>query len=485
MHGMFSITPDRASIHRGVDRALSARSEANMGAKWNKWLLDHCFVTAWIGALQMLKSLHDLDKYASYDWNRWPTAIDVSESSTCCDTDLLQRVFATVVKDDLPLIPTVGSKFERHSQVLYAETNLDRLLLSTLSDLGIPISLPRYHKALSSVKALSMLTPKAARYKLSTIEEKLYHTMKPKRRSALLAFIIADNDYADLKTCHAPVLPDLSGSYQPFSKTGLKLGLTELERAVFERPINYGIDVQKVDPTTLQQLRGDINTLQLYTGISRWDLSSASVYIRKELLLVDADGDNMIKFSIEKPRTWVELLWKWVTESGATSSQVVAAFEGIPLIPVHGSRLAKVTSNRNNLPLNISGHDTIGSLFSKKIQKTPDLVNKGNFSFYTVADILTTATANALRNCGVLLSSSTISDLAIWMSSPDNRSFVDLLDDDERTSLMGAINYLLRQSSPIEVTSVLRMLPIYKAAFNPQEWYGLPIFTPATRLLEH
>ncbi|XMA11555.1 hypothetical protein WAI453_004346 [Rhynchosporium graminicola] len=95
IHALFSLTPDRANLHRMHDQSAQNQDPA----KWNEWLLREGASVAWVKLLSALAQLYPLQ--SAFD--QWPRAVDNNRDPLSGAVD---RIVAIIQQDHLALWPT-------------------------------------------------------------------------------------------------------------------------------------------------------------------------------------------------------------------------------------------------------------------------------------------------------------------------------------------------------------------------------------------
>ncbi|CZT03992.1 uncharacterized protein RAG0_10590 [Rhynchosporium agropyri] len=128
IHALFSLTPDRANLHRMHDQSAQNQDPA----KWNEWLLREGASVAWVKLLSALAQLYPLQ--SAFD--QWPRAVDNNRDPLSGAVD---QIVAIIQQDHLALWPTeIG--------YVSAETGLLALgsespgLKEALRDANVPVT---------------------------------------------------------------------------------------------------------------------------------------------------------------------------------------------------------------------------------------------------------------------------------------------------------------------------------------------------------
>ncbi|CZT50406.1 uncharacterized protein RSE6_11382 [Rhynchosporium secalis] len=180
IHALFSLTPDRANLHRMHDQSAQNQDPA----KWNEWLLREGASVGWVKLLSALAQLYPLQ--SAFD--QWPRAVDNNRDPLSGAVD---RIVAIIQQDHLALWPTeIG--------YVSAETGLLALgsespgLKEALRDANVPVTyVPRQlwdhakklfgSQLLSSANVCAYLNSKAA----------VVRGLRDRVKIALLEFLVS------------------------------------------------------------------------------------------------------------------------------------------------------------------------------------------------------------------------------------------------------------------------------------------------------
>jgi len=473
IHGMFSIRPDRSTIHSGDDTAVSQSAEGSKGAKWNKWLLQECIVDAWISNLQFIQQLTAAGACDFQGWTRWPAGFQAFSKRESLGTGTLGAVFTRIFKEELRLLPTISDTTAKGSEVLFA-SKLDEPLKDALREAGVVVMYPpsdRIHEILQlslDSFGISYISPEAVRTALTKLSDRL-NTLTPISRSILLDYILSDESYVDAAKCRAPLLPMMDGSYQDLRVSSVRYRFSRgSESSLFSECKAYLIDSSKLSPTSLHHFNNRMDRVQASTNVCNWDIAGAAWYCREYLFKCGSGRNAGDTISRSDLAGWIDHFWSWAaSKAQANPSALISAVADLWLVPLTGDRYRKVGTS-SPPTLDISGTGNVAAIFRAVLKSSTLAVH--SYPLYSGSG-MSTATTAFLKSGSVTSDCENIHALIFWLSSISN--FLDAINDEQRLKLLRHIGclaqrgmYQLVKKERDSLQVAMRKLALFREAFS-------------------
>ncbi|KAI5778257.1 hypothetical protein EDC01DRAFT_368311 [Geopyxis carbonaria] len=477
IHGMFSTTPDRVNIHVGSDLSVSESAETSMGSKWNEILFNECVVPAWLKNLELLRLLNERTEYLYGGWNHWPAGIQGPGNSKEHGSGMLKRLITQIIREDHKLLPTIGNGFECKSHCLYTQ-DADTALCSNLEDVGIRVITPPVESKYEFISdsdlcaGLSQLSPSLVRNHLNKLDSGLGR-LNDQGRGVILHYILSDKNYEDLTNFTARVLPLKNGVYGGFnsSHSRLMLALNNQETTLFTQHKDV-IEQSKLPPQVCEQLRSDIDMLQSYTSLSRWNLSCAADYCRNLFSNYHSQEDMI---SVPKFDKIVDLIkfWEWA-RTNHTTENIIREFADLWLIPLINNSYRKV-GQKMSLPrtLDISGKGDMAEFLNILISTSTELSSR--FPFFKGPIQL----QQFFINSNLIVDCERPIGLLEWLVNAIKFDFFKFLTDAQRQMLTAKIWSLLEsnnaefRTNKQAVVKLCRQLPLFYEAYVSKSWISI------------
>ncbi|KAA8910606.1 hypothetical protein FN846DRAFT_775017 [Sphaerosporella brunnea] len=479
IHAMFSITPDRASIHRDEDSTVSERTETKRGSRWNRWIFEDLVVSAWTANLQFISDLTDRNDCPFAGWNVWPLG---GKEQGSLGVGILEGVFERIVTGELRLLPTIGKSLARPSHSLFA-TRLATSLEEALREATVVVVFPPNDRReqlcqISRRYSLRSMAPTSIREVLSALEP-FPKPMSNSSRSALLDYILSDNDYEEIGDCCARLLPMLDGTFEAFQhRSGcieVRFARSQEELELFDQCNSWVIDNTKLSSDSLDHFKYQMALLERFTRVSRWDLEGAAFYCGSWVFPEEKKRcKGHFVNTIVRPELleWVNRFWKWAVALDRKGAML--AFENLWLLPLTGNRLLKLPPT--TITLDVSGSGQVAQLFRKILAYSSTVAS--DYYIYTTNETMSRTNTEFFREAKFIYDCEKLENLVLWLDScPELLNFAS---HEQRTQLVDLMGILavkhIAQETKTRLGKLLKGLPLFHPAFNREEkrpWISL------------
>lgn len=455
---MFSISPDRRSIHSGSDKTNSEDSEAQWGTKWNDWLFQECIPQTWIRNLDFLRAMNENGECSFSGWDFWPAGSEGGWKEV--GMGVFDKVFERVVRQNMKLLPTVYGTTGTRENVLFS-LEIGEELKSAFGNAGVPVVIPPQDRRYGIAKlqpftlGLSLVTPSTARERLTTLKDSLEDLLLVSRMT-LLHFIISDEDFREIGSCTAPLIPAKDGTFRSFDfpaqgSSSLFLSRDENEDKLFRKYTNM-VDLSTTLPKTKKLMRKNIFKLHKFTAVRMWDVENAALYCSNHIF--DSLGSRGVADVISEDgiHEFVDQLWQWINHRCKPLVSVAnSSLRDLWLLPLMTGEYRKLSSTIT--VLDVSGNRGVGAF----IWATADshwLRYEKKYCLFTGKGF-SLQTGDSLRRCGFVKDYEDIISLMKWLVA-NAGDFVDQLNNREKVLLLQHLNILSRNSLDQEQWKAMR-----------------------------
>lgn len=448
---MFSITPDRRSIHSGGDYTVSEDSEAQWGTKWNDWLFQECVPQTWVRNLDFLRVLHEKDNCPFSGWDFWPAGSEGGWKEL--GMGVLGRVFERVVMRNLRLLPTVCGTTLTRGAVLFSLDIPDGLKLA-LREAGVPVVSPPQDRRYEIAKlkpftlGLAAVTPAAGRRHLTALKDSLGN-LSIESRMILLQFVISDEDFRDIGSCTAPLIPVKDGTFRAFKILAqgpgtLFLSRDDREEEIFENYTNT-VDLSNTAPETKKLMRKNIFKLHRFTAVQMWHVEDAAWYCSNYIFNdLEAPGNDII--CMNGRTNFVNRFWQWISQQCKPLDSVSSSsLRDLWLLPLMFEEYRKLSSRIT--VLDVSGKRGVGAF----LWATADshFLRYGQRYCLFTGEGFSSQVGDSLRKCGFVKDYENIVSLMDWLVE-NSGEFVDRLSNEEKALLLQHLSIFSRGYLDIE-----------------------------------
>lgn len=448
---------------------MSASSETRLGAEWNKWLFHECLPHVWVRNLEFLRREGEIP-----DWSFWPAGSQEGYKELwmgICGT-----VFEKVVKENLKLLPTICGTVETREASLFTFDISDSLESALRDAEALVVYLPtekKYEIEKLDPKSMGLapLTPRTARRCLTALKDsKPLQGLKPDHRKSLMDYVLSDEDFEDLHTCEAPLIPVADGTFQgfdiPASNSGfLLLAQNELEEQLFQG-YQKAVSTSKLSEVALNRLRDNLPRIQRNTRIKAWTVESAARYceIHKFPDVIDTTAVSLYKADFAK---FIDHFWVWISVVQAQSMDQVniSAVNDFWLLPIGNNRYQKLRSVSDFPVLDVSAKKGIGLFLEETTVHLSRRHAPEVMYLYSGSGFSEHAT-RCLQEFGLVKEYDDVYSLAKWLLVTMN-VFTNRLNDSKKKDLIRHLYFLSEEydaSGRDHMRSAVAKLTVFREA---------------------
>jgi hypothetical protein len=346
LHGIFSITSDRASMHSRAEKGMQDQNPF----LWNEELFNSLIPISWVGLLDHLQSsrpkAEDLMDY-------WPkpgsTVGDLGEG-------LYRKVFDLVQSYPIPVFFTDQS-FVTFEEGLFAKAEeVEEGLRFALKEVGVPVVyvqqrhlwlhdqvVARFPTQLLSSKTLCDFLRSNDQLEIASAESK----------NVLLEFILSavvvGGPNAGIKMLYGLPLFRLEDQTYLALRKRLQpvfMNVGETEERLFRLQPERNLDLRSLSATAVEVLSRVARTEN--TPIRRHSVNSLIEYCQRKLFPPSSGRKGIIPFS-PILRELIGDIWSWVAVN-AGDSDLQSLTSSLWLIPLHGGYLRRCDTTSPSVP---------------------------------------------------------------------------------------------------------------------------------------
>ena len=423
IHALFSVSPDRARLHRLRD----GNSQDLLPAKWNAWLLHGPIPMAWIRLLSRLADLYP--RQSTFEW--WPRHVDGSQDIL---NDALDTALKIIGKESLPLWSTqVGHVTAKNG--LLSVKNLSEDLREAFQEAKIPVIYPpdRLHHRILYLFEEQLLNPLRLSLFLMDKNSQI-RKWSLSTKKAVLEYLVSEPcvpEYGSLE-----LFPFEDGKYRSIANHAAFVHRNPFEKELFQLQPDHNIDLSKLSPETVSILKQGCKTLTLHKSLCHRSPTHFKDYCKNFVFSEIPKDKDMVRLN-PKATSFVSSAWMWIVEHQIDILGTVCDLWLVPLTNSHHRKIkpAQPTSETIFAPTGPTGD--IIRLFDEKYssKSSPILDTRPNGLSDRARVYLMTAAA---KDTSVMIrNSSKVIEFTKWLRQI--RKFVNSASKEEKTKVTQAI----------------------------------------------
>ncbi|TVY90160.1 Sacsin [Lachnellula willkommii] len=349
IHGMFSLSPDRARLHHLSDRGIQDQDPA----KWNGFLFKHLVPIAWTHILNHLAVLHP-DQPA---FERWPRNIDGTRDHL---NNALDDVLSVIEKELLPLWPSDVGYVSAKDGLLYTGVS-DASLREALREAGVPVVyVPEQlqQKAQRLFKGRLLGPSMLCQFlRAVSVNFKLWSDLTKHRIAEYLLTEPGFNDYGGL-----PLFPYMDGSHHSVDDGITFIHKDDFEKSLFRLQKSQNLDLEKFSKATQVFLKQGCEDSSIHPSICFYSADSIGDYC-KSTVFRELPQDQDAVVLTQEAATFVSKVWTWMSmrDIDILDTKVSCLW----LLPLSNGRHRKIKPGASALQVYIAPEGVLGDLMRK------------------------------------------------------------------------------------------------------------------------
>jgi sacsin len=326
IHGLFSISPDRARLYQ-----LNDTSTQDQGpAKWNNWLLKGPVPLAWTRLLSNLAS--DYPNQPAFE--RWPQSLGDTRDPL---SSALEKVLGVIEKESLALWPTDIGYMTTKDALLGTGTE-SIALRNALREARAPIVyVPEQLQHRSNILFKGrILCPQSLCHFMRTIDGQIKSWSDPTKLE-ILEYLLSEPEFTNYGGLE--LFPFKDGIYRSVGESIAFVHRDKLEETLFSLEDFCNLDIEKLSKTAQQALKHGCESSTIHPSIRYRSARCLREYCMSTLFKnVPKDRDEFVLD--ECAAGIVTEVWTWISKY--SNCILDKEFSSLWLLPLSNGHHRKV-----------------------------------------------------------------------------------------------------------------------------------------------
>jgi len=304
IHGLFSLSPDRARLHQFNERSTQDQEPA----VWNDWLLQGPIPIAWTKLLGYLACLHPNQSF----FHTWPQSTDDTRDPF---SNALENVIEVIEKECLPLWLSEAGYVTSQDGFLYTGYH-DAALRDALREAGVPVVyVPRglQHRARELFQDRILRPEHLCRFLRSGRRNRQIPTWTESTKHKILEYLLSEpgfTDYAGLE-----LFPFMDGFHRSIGDVAVFVHRDEFENRIFNHDNSRNLDLGKLSANAQLALRQFCESGSPHEHIRYRSVSCFRDYCMRNIFTDVPEDQDMVDLDDESAAFVCEI-WTWVLMRG-------------------------------------------------------------------------------------------------------------------------------------------------------------------------
>lgn len=300
VHGLFSISPDRARLHQIRDRSTQDQEPA----KWNDWLLQGPVPMAWAELLLSLARLYPFHP----TFEKWPQSVDSTQDLLC---NALDKLLEIITKETLPIWPTdVGYLTATHGLLgtgTESATLRDALREATAPIVYVPQRLQQRAEELFKDR---VLCPKTLCQFLKGKSSQIT-SWSNQTKHKLLEYLLSDSEFIDYGGL--ALFPFMDGIYRSIGEHAVFVHRDSFENDLFRLEDFHTLDLARLSEATQRILKRGCEFSTIHPAIRYRSAESLREYCINTVFKKMPEHQDMVELD-EESAAFVSKVWTWISK---------------------------------------------------------------------------------------------------------------------------------------------------------------------------
>ncbi|CAD6448784.1 508c04aa-b6c3-4f8a-8734-1eab8d836bb5 [Sclerotinia trifoliorum] len=327
IHGLFSISPDRARLYKSQDHS----SQDQLPAQWNQYLFNSPIPRAWTKLLGHLALSPPPDPAFKY----WPRKSDDPDNLS---KNVLTQVLSLI--GNQPVWHTVNGYVGADSGLL-ATGNEPQSLKLTLANAKIPVVYLPDKLRVEAKETFSNLTLEP-RTLCTYLRDKndLVASWPQATRQEILEYILPILDSSDLIKGLA-LFPFEDGTCRAIDDHLAFVHRDDFEAELFRRDPKHNLDLKQFSRPILNNLQDRLRTLEVRPHIRHRSASDFKKYAMTYFFHEVHDDADVTALDLNQI-SFVTKTWKWIRRNSSVQNDSIAS---LWLLPLANGKYRKIKPN--------------------------------------------------------------------------------------------------------------------------------------------
>ncbi|KAK0103147.1 hypothetical protein ONS95_014947 [Cadophora gregata] len=346
IHALFSLTPDRANLHRLTDHSTQNQNPA----RWNQWLLTTGASVAWARLLHAVAKLYP----AHSAFEKWPKSMDNKQDP---QSDSLDRVTAVIQKECLEVWPT-DTGYVSHKLGLLALGSESAVLKEVFREAGLPIVYVPKHLQNHAERAFMarLVSPKAVCASLN-LKRETVASLSGKTKCMLVDYIFSSSDLVDHGSLE--IFPFEDGGFRCLNGIQAYVHRDELDKMLFskQKGRNLALDCLAIETQNLLKQRCGSSTL--HPSIQFRSAKCLREYSMRTVFKRLCRSQNMVTLDAEASAFSANAL-TWISNQNVSLQN--EDVKDLWLLPLSNGLHRKVVPEKSNVVVYLSPEGLCGDV---------------------------------------------------------------------------------------------------------------------------
>ncbi|KAH8819238.1 hypothetical protein F5884DRAFT_717530 [Xylogone sp. PMI_703] len=445
IHGMFSISPDRARLYHLSDTGMQDKNPA----LWNQCLFNGPVIEAWAKLLEHISLLKD----ANVSFDQWPrNSLDERDPLNHAPENLIELVKG----NSLRLFPTnVGYR----SSCLIDTGDESVSLKEALERAEVPVTyLPeQYREILRYTFGDRILSPTTLCNYISGWDDRI-QKWSAAIKQKLLEYLTSDPEWWDYDDI--ALFPFEDGSYRSIKDYSAYIHQYDIERDLFRLEAEHNIDLDRISELTMRSLRLRCGNPPERSSLCFRSVRSFRDYLLNTVFKTSPRHQDIVEID-EEASTFVLNAWKWIIKQQV--NLLDDALVNLWLIPLDGRQFRKIepgSSSRIIIADDGEAGNLVRKIFDTGVSSHIPLMRMGSDGFAPEAQILLRDTAKHHPDL-CIMDVANQCHLAEWLNQ--NADTVAVASDEEKELIVKLFSMDAQSSMDWEIIgNLLRPLKIFR-----------------------
>ncbi|TVY68700.1 Sacsin [Lachnellula suecica] len=346
IHGLFSLSPDRARLHHLGDRSTQDEDPA----RWNAWLLQDLVPNAWTKALSRLAQLYPNQPA----FERWPKDLNGIQSPL---NNALTRVIESIEKNALELWPTDSGYLASTESLLYTGVD-DPDLREALREAGAPIVyVPQtlQQEAEKVFKERILQAQHLCHFLAGKQTEVTSWSNRTKHK--LLEYVLSEPGFTDYDGIE--LFPFMDGIHRSIGNLVVFVHRDSFEEGLFNLDNSRNLDLKQLSGATQLVLKQGCERSNIHPSIRYRSASSLADYCKRKIYQKIPEEVDMTILD-EETVAFVSKTWTWLSLHGidVQSDEIFCLW----LIPLSNGMYRKAKPLNSNSQIYFAPMGELGDL---------------------------------------------------------------------------------------------------------------------------
>ncbi|KAH7383481.1 hypothetical protein BKA64DRAFT_682440 [Cadophora sp. MPI-SDFR-AT-0126] len=346
IHALFSLTPDRANLHRLNDQSTQNQDPG----KWNDWLLKEGTSIAWAKLLVALAKLNP----GQSAFDKWPKVMDNKQDPL---SDSVDRVVGIIQRQCLAVWPT-DAGYVSDKVGFLAHGSEAAPLKEAIREANIPVVyVPKYLQShAKGVFKARLLAPESVCAFLNSKRD-IVVGLSEKTKCKLDEYILSSSnlpDYGDLE-----IFPFEDGTFRCLNGIQGYVHRDEFEKSFFNKQKGRNLDLHRFPIHTQNSLRERCGSSTLHPSIQYRSAKSLREYCMRTVFKKLCRTQNMVKLDAEESEFSANAL-SWILSRNI--SLLDENVKDLWLLPLSNGLHRKVIPQHSNVMVYIPPTDLCGDV---------------------------------------------------------------------------------------------------------------------------